>query len=105
MARSIRGAEKRGRGRPKKKGGAGIQIGMRWPKATLDAVEVWSSAQNDAPGRPEAIRRLVELALSVAKPPQSGAHKGAGKAKAMAGAQIERMSDPAASEEERQKRK
>jgi hypothetical protein len=31
------------------------------------AVDAWAAAQDDVPGRSEAIRRLVELGLSVKK--------------------------------------
>lgn len=61
MAKSIRGTKKR-RGRPKTTG-SGVQIGMRWQQSTLDEVDAWSARQDDAPGRAEAIRRLVELGL------------------------------------------
>jgi hypothetical protein len=33
----------------------------------LAAVDTWSSKQDDAPGRSEAIRRLVELGLKAKK--------------------------------------
>ena len=69
-----------------------------------DRIAAWGAAQDGAPGRSEAIRRLVELGLAVA-PRQRGAHKGAAKAKAMAGEQLDRMADPATSPEERLTRK
>jgi hypothetical protein len=67
-------------------------------------IDAWSAAQGDTPGRSETIRRLVELGLTVA-PRHRGAHKGAAKAKAMAGEQIDRMADEATSPGERQSRK
>ena len=43
--------------------GIGIQIGTRWPPETVRLVDEWRRAHPDLPGRPEAIRRLVELGL------------------------------------------
>jgi len=68
-------------------------------------IDAWSAAQDDAPGRSETIRRLVELGLSVAKPREPGAHKGAAKAKAIAEEKIAPLIDPNVPEEEQAKRK
>jgi hypothetical protein len=38
---------------------------MRWPDQALAAIDEWRKKQTDAPTRPQAIRRLVELALNV----------------------------------------
>lgn len=38
-------------------------IGVRLQDAALDALDGWIRAQPDAPTRPEAVRRLVELGL------------------------------------------
>ena len=103
MARSIRATKKR-RGRPKTTG-TGVQIGMRWHQPTLGEIDDWAARQIDKPGRPEAIRRLVELGLSGSPSPQQGAPKGAAKAKAIAEAKIEPLIDPNVPEKERQKRK
>jgi hypothetical protein len=45
----------------------GEQIGMRWPKPLLRAIDEWRAAQEDNPQRPEAIRRLVERGLTARK--------------------------------------
>lgn len=55
-------------GTPKKRGrqkatGRGAQIGMRWQRSILDAVDAWRAKQHGNPSRPDAIRRLVEQAL------------------------------------------
>jgi hypothetical protein len=52
---------KKSRGRPKT--GTGEQIGMRWQRALLQAIDSWRDAQWDKPSRAEAIRRLVQLGL------------------------------------------
>ncbi len=61
----------RSRGRPAT--GKGIQFGTRWPVEVLDKVDRWAAAQPDKPGRADALRRLVEMALSGAAtvPPKS----------------------------------
>jgi hypothetical protein len=53
---------KKSRGRPAT--GVGIQIGTRWSPEIVDHVDAWRRQQSDLPGRPEAIRRLVEIGLS-----------------------------------------
>jgi hypothetical protein len=62
MSKSIRGTKK-SRGRPRTTG-AGEQIGMRWQRALLQAIDAWRRAQADEPTRAEAIRRLVRLGLN-----------------------------------------
>jgi hypothetical protein len=57
--------KKRGRGRPKT--GIGKPVGLRLYPELERRVNQWASNQPDKPGRPEAIRRLIEIALA-AKP-------------------------------------
>ena len=64
MRKSI-SVNKKSRGRPKKKGGVDPVTAVRLPKALSDAVDSWAANQDDEPVRSEAIRRLVELGLSV----------------------------------------
>ena len=52
---------KKSRGRPAT--GIGIQIGTRWPPEIVRLVDEWRREESDLPGRPEAIRRLVEIGL------------------------------------------
>jgi hypothetical protein len=52
---------KKSRGRPAT--GIGLQIGTRWSSEIVSLVDDWRRLQADLPGRPEAIRRLVELGL------------------------------------------
>jgi hypothetical protein len=44
------------------------QIGVRVDPAFLKKLDEWRRDQQDLPGRPEAIRRLVELGLSAKSP-------------------------------------
>jgi metal-responsive CopG/Arc/MetJ family transcriptional regulator len=71
----------------------------------MKKLDDWSRAQKDGPSRPEAIRRLIEAGLASSQPRQAGPHKGAVKATAMAGKELDRLGDKSATEEERQSRK
>jgi hypothetical protein len=53
------------RGRPAT--GTNPAIGVRLPPDLLEALDRWRREQADPPGRPEAIRRLIEAGLA-AKP-------------------------------------
>jgi metal-responsive CopG/Arc/MetJ family transcriptional regulator len=79
-------------------------IGASLPAGLLARVDRWAASQQDDPSRPEAIRRLVELGLAVAH--RRGAHsRRATKAAELASQEIDRLSDPSATDEERQVRK
>jgi hypothetical protein len=56
---------KKKRGRPAT--GRGLQIGARWPDETVAMIDAWAASQEDELGRPEAIRRLVEIGLKAKK--------------------------------------
>jgi hypothetical protein len=43
--------------------GKGTHVGVRLQPDKLAALDAWASAQDDKPGRPEAMRRLMELGL------------------------------------------
>jgi hypothetical protein len=66
MKKSI-SVNKKSRGRPKKKGGVYPVTAARLPPALGAEVDKWAVLQADAPTRSEAIRRLVELGLTVKK--------------------------------------
>src|SRR6202035_2823609 len=66
MKRSIY-VNKKSRGGPKKKGGVYPVTAVRLPPALGAEVDKWAVLQADAPTRSEAIRRLVELGLTVKK--------------------------------------
>jgi len=63
MASIIDNRKKRGRGRPPT--GIGKPVGLRLYPELERRIDDWASKQSDRPGRPEAIRRLVEIALTV----------------------------------------
>jgi hypothetical protein len=99
--RSVTGRKKKRAAPPSDKG---TLIGLRLEPATLARVDRWAAAQQDHPSRPEAIRRLVELALGIAQ--RAGARtKKAAKAAEMASEEIDRLGDFSATNEERQLRK
>ncbi len=54
--------KKRGRGRPRT--GIGKPVGLRLYPDLERRIDEWASKQPDTPGRPEAIRRLIEIALA-----------------------------------------
>lgn len=49
------------KGRPP--GGINPVVGVRLPPELLQQLDKWRARQTDVPGRPEAIRRLIEAAL------------------------------------------
>jgi hypothetical protein len=53
--------KKKGRGRPST--GIGRNVGLRLYPALEKQLDDWRKRQDDRPGRPEAIRRLLEQAL------------------------------------------
>ena len=65
MKSAIENGTKKSKGRPAT--GIGLQIGARWSLDTVKEIDDWRRKQDDLPGRPEAIRRLVELGLKVKK--------------------------------------
>jgi hypothetical protein len=77
---------------------------VRFDHSALAAVDRWARLQSDGLGRPEAIRQLVELGLSL-KPQRAGAHKGASRATELAGEEIDRSGDASATHEQRASRK
>ena len=64
MKKSI-SVNKKSRGRPKKKGGVHPVTAVRLSPEVGTAVDQWATKQDDKPSRSEAIRRLVELGLTV----------------------------------------
>ena len=47
--------------------GVGTPILVRLQPPDLAAIDEWASEQDDPPSRPEAIRRMIKLALSASK--------------------------------------
>jgi hypothetical protein len=94
---------------PKKRGppatGKGEPILVRLQPAQLAALDAWMARQHSQLSRPEAIRRLLEQALAVAQPVKSRTQKARSKAHGLASTQLDRLLDPSAPDEERQRRK
>jgi Arc/MetJ-type ribon-helix-helix transcriptional regulator len=67
-------------------------------------IDRWSE-RNKAASRSEAIRRLVKLGLAASTPTKPTSRKAAAKASDMAAHQIDKLANPAMSEEERRARK
>ena len=63
MKRANVSVTKKSVGRPRT--GVGTQIGMRWQNTVLAKIDEWRRHQSDLPSRTDAIRRLVELGLTV----------------------------------------
>ena len=103
MAKSIHGTKKRGRPPTT---GTGAQIGMRWQGNVLSAIDEWRRQEDDLPGRPEAIRRLVELGLSASAPvARPVSPRARAKAAELAHQAIEQHADSSATPKERESRK
>ena len=69
------------------------------------AVDKWAAKQDDKPPRSEAIRRLVELGLTVKTKSKQAPVERATRARELAAKAIEKVSDPSASQEERTQRR
>ena len=81
---------------------------IRLSSELRESVDAWAAKQSEKPARPEAILRLVELRLETTHRRESAPNRAA-KASEMAAQEIDRnrisISDPSATEEERQLRK
>jgi hypothetical protein len=62
MKSTINSAKKSKRGRPPVESEA---INVRMSADLLKTIDDWRRTQGDLPGRPEAVRRLVDLALKL----------------------------------------
>jgi hypothetical protein len=89
--------------------GVGTLVGQRWRDDQLEQIERWRRAQQDQPGRSEAIRRLVEIGLGKETGKALPSHRlqaaHADRAKELARNTIEKIGDPSASPEERTERR
>ena len=91
------------RGRPP--GGREPVRTMRLSDHFIDQIDHWASQQEDQPGRSEAIRRLVELGLTVRMKPSRASVAGARRAKELAAQAIAKLGDPSAHPDERAQRR
>jgi hypothetical protein len=79
---------------------------MRLSDEFIAKVDSWAEKQDDKPGRTEAMRRLVELGLTVKVPVRPAGKPGRRmRARELATTAIEGMIDPAAPPEERAQRR
>ena len=101
MTKSIKVTPKKSRGRPPT--GKDPHVTARMPNELIAQVESWATA-NDA-SRSEAIRRLVELGLTVKSLPKQTSRARAAKANAMAGKQLDDLVDASASADQQATRK
>jgi hypothetical protein len=104
MKKSILVRKNKGRGRPKREDGVDPMISTRFPKQIVEEIEFW--ARSNELGRSEAIRRLVELGLTVklsAKPLSRPARSA--RAAELATTAIDKMIDPSAAPEESAQRR
>lgn len=103
MNTSIKKAIPKRRGRPAT--GKAPTRTLRLTDEFIAKVDGWAARQSDEPGRSEAMRRLVELGLTVKSkgPPASEGHKL--RAREMAGKAIDRMTDTTAHPDDQATRK
>lgn len=96
---------KKSRGRPRKKGVIHPMTTVRMPPELGNAVDKWAASQDDAPTRSEAIRRLVEIGLTMRPRPTQASRARADKANAMAADQLDQLADESATTQEQANRK
>jgi hypothetical protein len=76
------------------------------PPADVVTLDAWITAHAPETSRPEAIRRLVEIGLTVrASKPKRAPQARADRAKELAAQAIDKMGDPAAPPEEHARRR
>src|SRR5262245_29735985 len=94
--------------RPKRSGrpatGDDPAMSVRLPASLIASIDKWAK-EAGADDRSEAIRRLVEAGLEAARRARPPSKRAAAKASEMAGHEIDRLSDQAATAEERESRK
>ena len=111
MAKStITGSSKKKRGRPTlyvgSDGKGAPQIGLRLPPPELAAIDTWIMEQpKPRPSRPVAIRRLIELGLTVKERPKQSSSVPAERAKDLAAKVIDSLTPSATNVEEKASRK
>jgi hypothetical protein len=77
---------------------------MRWQDPELSAIDDWRE-KHDVASRPEAIRRLVELGLTVKAKVRQASEGQRLRAREMAGKAIDKMTDATAAPDDQAKRK
>ena len=95
--------KKRGRGRPKT---GAIPVLVRFTPEQAVRLDAWRKNGSDRLGRPEAIRRLVELALNRTSPPKGKKGRDiAAAASRLAGHGVDQITDETQPREEQRRRK
>ncbi len=80
-------------------------MGFRASDELRAAIIKWAEGQRDMPKLSEALRRLVEIGLTVKSPPRRSSDKQKARAKELAGSAIDRLTDVAASPDDKATRK
>lgn len=80
-------------------------MGFRASEQLRAAIIKWAEGQRDMPKLSEALRRLVELGLTVKSPPRHSSDKQKARAKELAGSTIDKLTEVAASPNEKASRK
>lgn len=105
MPKSNRDIPEKKRGPPSQGGRNPPQL-VRMEDSLTSAIDRWREKQDDELSRPEAIRRLVELGLKSETPSVPIVRPGRRRrAQELAKNAIEKMIDPTASPEERERRR
>jgi metal-responsive CopG/Arc/MetJ family transcriptional regulator len=102
MAKSIMVAPKNRRGRPFA-GGRNPHVAARMPSELISQIDRWAAAKEMT--RSQAIRRLVELGLTVKQDRRTTSTKTARRAAELAAKVIDKQVDPNVAPEERAERK
>jgi hypothetical protein len=78
---------------------------VRLPPELIERIDTWAKREGAAT-RSDAIRRLVDQSLAAAhRPHVTGAHKGASRARELAGQELDRLGDQSVMTDEQQRRK
>jgi hypothetical protein len=101
---NLRHNPKKGRGRPAT--GKAPLVGVRMTEEFQEEIKAWAKRQTDSPALAPAIRRLVELGLTVKTPARPvGKVDRSLRAQELAAKAIDKIDDPAAHPEERAQRR
>jgi hypothetical protein len=101
MRKSIKVHPKKRRGRPAT--GKDPLVSARLPQELIDSVEAWASANSAS--RSEAVRRLIEIGLTVGGKPKHTTAATADRAKELASKAIDSLTAGAANNDEKASRK
>jgi Arc/MetJ-type ribon-helix-helix transcriptional regulator len=103
MARKSMTAKPKRQGRPAT--GKDSLVGVRLPPELIERIDTWAKREGAAT-RSDAIRRLVDQSLAAAhRPHVTGVHKGASRARELAGQELDRLGDQSVMTDEQQRRK